>query len=83
MQRRTLNQALLAGLALPHSAATWSQNAPTRLIVGFAAGGSVDLTARALAESMRDSLGRARIGLVPPGALHRRPSSRREPTARP
>jgi tripartite-type tricarboxylate transporter receptor subunit TctC len=57
MNRRTL---ILAGLAasaalLPFFAA--AQNRPIRLIVPYAAGGPIDVTARVLAERVRDSLG--------------------------
>ena len=39
------------------SAPAWSQNKPIRLIVPYAAGGPIDVTARALAERVKDSLG--------------------------
>lgn len=42
-----------ATLALP----AWSQARPTRIVVPFAAGGPIDVTARILAEAVKDSLG--------------------------
>lgn len=63
-------------LALPHAAA-WAQSPsqpssqPIRILVGFAPGGSVDLTARALAEAMRTSLERTILVENRPGASGR------------
>ncbi len=63
-------------LALP-PAATWAQpssqpsSQPIRILVGFAAGGSVDLTARALAEAMRASLDHTILVENRPGAAGR------------
>ncbi|WP_038215952.1 tripartite tricarboxylate transporter substrate-binding protein [Xenophilus azovorans] len=59
-------------LALPHAAA-WAQpsSQPIRILVGFAPGGSVDLTARALAEAMRASLERTVLVENRPGAAGR------------
>ena len=57
MQRRTLlacTAAALGSLALPRAGA---QSAPLRIIVPFAPGGPIDVTVRALAERVRDSLG--------------------------
>jgi tripartite-type tricarboxylate transporter receptor subunit TctC len=57
MQRRTLlacAAAALGPLALPRALA---QSAPLRIIVPFAPGGPIDVTVRALAERVRDSLG--------------------------
>ena len=71
MQRRTLTHAMLAGLAGSISHPIRAQAAPVKLTVGFAAGGSVDLTARALAESMRESLGRTVLVENRPGASGR------------
>ena len=48
-----------------------SQSQAVKLLVGFAAGGSVDLTARALADAMKDSLGRPVIVENKPGAAGR------------
>ncbi len=44
---------------------------PVRILVGFAAGGSVDLTARALAEAMRPTLNRTILVENRPGAAGR------------
>ena len=38
-------------------APAWAQNKPIRLIVPYAAGGPIDVTARALAERVKDALG--------------------------
>lgn len=59
-------------LALPQAAA-WAQTAsqPIRIMVGFAPGGSVDMTARALAEAMRPSLERTMLVENRPGAAGR------------
>lgn len=54
MQRRTLLSAATAALASPWSHA---QNAPIRLIVPYPPGGPLDVTSRALAEQVRDTLG--------------------------
>jgi tripartite-type tricarboxylate transporter receptor subunit TctC len=57
MQRRTLlacTAAALGPLALPRARA---QSGPLRIIVPFAPGGPIDVTVRALAERVRDSLG--------------------------
>lgn len=71
LKRRQLAHAALAGplsLVLP---AAKAQTPTVKILVGFAAGGSVDLTARALAESMRDSLGRQVMVDNKPGAAGR------------
>ncbi|MET4580288.1 Bug family tripartite tricarboxylate transporter substrate binding protein [Ottowia thiooxydans] len=55
MQRRSL---FLASLALAASASAFAQaGKPIRLIVPYAPGGPLDVTARALAERVKDSLG--------------------------
>jgi tripartite-type tricarboxylate transporter receptor subunit TctC len=56
MQRRALPLLVLAVLALA-SLPVLSQTRPIRLIVPYAAGGPIDITARALAERVRDTLG--------------------------
>ncbi len=56
MKRRTLPLLVLAALALA-SVPVLSQTKPIRLIVPYAAGGPIDITARALAERVRDTLG--------------------------
>jgi len=60
ISRRTALQATAAGLlatALPLAQATDWPNKPLRLLVGFPAGSSPDLTARALAEPLSRALG--------------------------
>ena len=56
MKRRALPLLVLAALALA-SLPALSQTRPIRLIVPYAAGGPIDITARALAERVRDTLG--------------------------
>ena len=60
--RRTLLKTLTVSavaaattLAIAHSA--WAQSRPIRLVVPYAAGGPIDVTARVLAERVKDSLG--------------------------
>ncbi len=57
MQRSHFLQSALACAALLASPVTFAQQAPIRLIVPYAPGGPLDVTARALAERVRDSLG--------------------------
>ena len=64
MKRRTL---LLAGTAGLASAAAWAQPRPIRLIVPYAPGGPIDVTARLLAERVKDSLGTVVIENRPGG----------------
>lgn len=55
MQRRTL---FIAGLALAAGAAAFAQSAkPIQLVVPYAPGGPIDVTARLLAEQVKDALG--------------------------
>ena len=55
MQRRHL---MLATMALAASATAFAQSGkPIRLVVPYAAGGPLDITSRALAERVKDSLG--------------------------
>ncbi len=56
MKRRLVPFLVLSALCLGTSPA-WSQGKPIRLIVPYAAGGPVDVTARVLVEQVRDSLG--------------------------
>ncbi len=51
----TRRQFAAASLAL--SAPVWAQGKPIRIIVPYAPGGPIDVTARALAERVKDSLG--------------------------
>jgi len=53
--RRLVTTGLLAAAALPSLA--WAQARPTRIVVPFAAGGPIDVTARLLADAVKDSLG--------------------------
>lgn len=53
MQRRSLLLSTAALATLP----TWAQGRPIRLIVPYAPGGPLDVTARALAERVKDTLG--------------------------
>ncbi|MCW8086712.1 Bug family tripartite tricarboxylate transporter substrate binding protein [Sabulicella glaciei] len=61
MQRRSLAAALaLAPLAVPAFAqgtAPWQPERPIRFVVGFAAGGSTDITGRLVAEAISPALG--------------------------
>jgi tripartite-type tricarboxylate transporter receptor subunit TctC len=68
LERRTFVRsagALAAALALPSPA---QQRGPTRLIVGFPAGGAADVLARAILEPMKASLGANAIVENRPGA---------------
>ena len=56
MKRRTLSFLALA-TALAPTLPVLAQSRPIHLIVPYAAGGPIDITARALAERVRDSLG--------------------------
>ena len=56
-RRHHLLQATSALCALAFSATVFAQGRPIRLVVPYAAGGPVDVTARALAERVKDSLG--------------------------
>ena len=61
MNRRNLTtllaSAAVVAAALPHAAMAQDSGQPIRLIVPNAPGGPIDVTARALAERVRDSLG--------------------------
>ena len=52
-----LNALLALALCTLVSPSAWAQNKPIRLIVPYAAGGPIDVTARALAERVKDTLG--------------------------
>src|SRR3712207_5302171 len=64
MQRRHL---LLAGAAATALPAFAQQQRPIRLIVPYAAGGPIDVTARLLAERVKDTLGTVIIDNKPGG----------------
>jgi tripartite-type tricarboxylate transporter receptor subunit TctC len=57
MKRRQLLQSTLAAAAAASAWPAWSQARPIRLIVPYAAGGPIDVTARLLAERVKDALG--------------------------
>jgi tripartite-type tricarboxylate transporter receptor subunit TctC len=64
---------LLGALAAPfvarHAAAqTWNPDRPVRMVVGFAAGGGTDLTARAMTQRLAAELGQAVVIENRPGA---------------
>ena len=54
MQRRDF---CLSALATSLTAPALAQGKPIRIVVPYAAGGPIDVTARALAERVKDSLG--------------------------
>jgi tripartite-type tricarboxylate transporter receptor subunit TctC len=54
MQRRDF---CLSALAASMTAPSWAQGKPIRIIVPYAPGGPIDVTARALAERVKDTLG--------------------------
>ncbi len=62
-----LGPALVAGLLL-HTAPARAQGATIRILVGFPAGGTIDLVARVLAEQLKDELGATVIVDSRPGA---------------
>jgi tripartite-type tricarboxylate transporter receptor subunit TctC len=57
MQRRTLLATSFALAAAASAPASFAQQRPIRIIVPYAAGGPIDVTARVLAERVKDSLG--------------------------
>ncbi|MFN3351167.1 Bug family tripartite tricarboxylate transporter substrate binding protein [Pseudorhodoplanes sp.] len=63
MNRRETLKSMLAGIAIPFaglsslSAQTFDKARPVRFLVGFPAGGSVDMVARLVAEQLRADLG--------------------------
>lgn len=61
----------LAASVLPVSAAAASADTPTRLVIGFAPGGALDIFARTLAEKLRVSLGTPVLVENRPGASAR------------
>ena len=54
MQRRDF---CLSAIAASATTSVWAQNKPIRIVVPYAPGGPIDVTARALAERVKDSLG--------------------------
>ena len=71
--RVTAGSMLLAmGAAIvPAAAGAADANAPTRIVIGFAAGGSLDIVARTLADKLRASLGTTVLVENKPGASAR------------
>jgi tripartite-type tricarboxylate transporter receptor subunit TctC len=67
MKRRNLILSVAAAGAASCSSLGWAQSRPIRLIVPYAAGGPIDVTARLLAERVRDSLGPVIIDNKPGG----------------
>ena len=67
MKRRNLILSAVAAGAASGSPLGWAQSRPIRLIVPYAAGGPIDVTARLLAERVRDSLGTVIIDNKPGG----------------
>jgi tripartite-type tricarboxylate transporter receptor subunit TctC len=67
MKRRPLLISLAAAAAVLASPAAMSQSRPIRLIVPYAAGGPIDVTARLLAERVKDTLGTVIIDNKPGG----------------
>ena len=67
MKRRNLLLSVAAAGAASCSSFGWAQTRPIRLIVPYAAGGPIDVTARLLAERVRDTLGPVIIDNKPGG----------------
>jgi tripartite-type tricarboxylate transporter receptor subunit TctC len=67
MKRRILIASAFAAAAVFSSSAALAQARPIRLIVPYAAGGPIDVTARVLAERVKDSLGTVIIENRPGG----------------
>src|SRR5687767_12197929 len=67
MKRRPLLLSALAAAAAISSSAAFAQARPIRLIVPYAPGGPIDVTARLLAERVKDSLGTVIIENRPGG----------------
>jgi tripartite-type tricarboxylate transporter receptor subunit TctC len=65
--KRFLLAAALAAAAMPASAQTWPTR-PLRLIVPYAAGGPIDISARLLAVKLQDALGQPVVPENRPGA---------------
>jgi tripartite-type tricarboxylate transporter receptor subunit TctC len=71
MHRRQFSKAVWSLSVASLGSQVQAQSQSVKLLVGFAAGGSVDLTARALADALKDSLGRTVIVENRPGAAGR------------
>jgi tripartite-type tricarboxylate transporter receptor subunit TctC len=67
MKRRTFLASSIAAVSVPHAPVAFAQAKPIRLIVPYAAGGPIDVTARLLAERVKDSLGTVIIENRPGG----------------
>lgn len=67
MNRRQLLLTSLGFAAAVAAPAAWSQSRPIRLVVPYAPGGPIDVTARLLAERVKDSLGTVIIENKPGG----------------
>lgn len=67
MKRRHALLASAAALAASAAPTAWAQAKPIRIIVPYAAGGPIDVTARLLAERVKDSLGTVIIENRPGG----------------
>ena len=66
-QRRTILASIAAALLAMATPAVFGQAKPIRLVVPYAAGGPIDVTARLLAERVKDSLGPVIIDNKPGG----------------
>src|SRR3954465_7347706 len=67
MKRRALILSSLSAAAAVSTPAAWARARPIRLIVPYAPGGPIDVTARVLAERVKDTLGTIVIENKPGG----------------
>src|SRR5262245_15689251 len=58
----------LVSWTVPASAQTWPQQAPVKVVVGLAAGGTTDTIARIIAQSLSERLGQTFVVENRPGA---------------
>lgn len=58
MQRRTLLKATAGPALASLGAPLFAQQAPVRILIGFAAGGGLDAMARVVAEQLKEAIGR-------------------------